>query len=129
NMRQHIEPSPLVVTEEHKLLIPAYANLEIRMKPLEKTLYLLYMRHPEGIHLTSLVEHKSELQEIYARISSLGSLDEMRQSIDDMCNATSNSTSAKLSKIKGHFEKALGEELAKHYYIQGERGERKRIGL
>ncbi len=129
NMRQHIEPSPLVVTGENNLVIPAYGNLEIRMTPLEKTLYLLFMRHPEGIHLTSLVEHKSELQEIYANISSLGSLEEMRQSIDDMCNALHNSASEKLSKIKGHFEKALGKELAKHYYIQGKRGERKRIGI
>jgi len=129
NMRQHIEPSPLVVTHENNLVIPAYGNLEIRMTPLEKTLYLLFMRHPEGIHLTSLVEHKSELQEIYANISSLGSLEEMRQSIDDLCNALHNSASEKLSKIKGHFEKALGKELAKHYYIQGKRGERKRIGM
>lgn len=129
NMRQHIEPSPLVVTAENQIVIPAYGNLEIRMTPLEKTLYLLYMRYPEGIHLTSLVEHKSELQEIYASISSLGSLEEMRQSIDDMCNALNNSTSEKMAKIKGHFEKALGKELAKHYYIQGKRGERKRIGM
>ncbi len=129
NMRQHIQPSPLVVTPENNLVIPAYGNLEIRMKPLEKALYLLFMRHPEGIHLTSLVEHKSELQEIYANISSLGSLEEMRQSIDDMCNALHNSASEKLSKIKGHFEKALGKELAKHYYVQGNRGERKRIGM
>jgi hypothetical protein len=129
NMRQHIQPSPLMVTPENNLVIPAYGNLEIRMKPLEKTLYLLFIRHPEGIHLTSLVEHKSELQEIYANISSLGSLEEMRQSIDDMCNALHNSASEKLSKIKGHFEKALGKELAKHYYIQGKRGERKRIGM
>jgi hypothetical protein len=129
NMRQHIEPSPLIVTPENNLVIPAYGNLEIRMTPLEKTLYLLFIEHPEGIHLTSLVEHKSELQDIYANISSLGSLEEMRQSIDDMCNALNNSTSEKLSRIKGHFEKALGKELAKHYYIQGKRGERKKIGL
>ncbi len=128
NMRQHIQPSPLVVTVENNLVIPAYGNLEIRLTPLEKTLYLLFMRHPEGIHLTSLVEHKAELQEIYTNISTLGSLDEMHQSIDDMCNALNNSASEKLSKIKGQFEKALGKELAKHYYIQGKRGERKKIG-
>jgi len=128
NMRQHIEPSPLMIIE-NKILIPAYGNLEIRMTPLEKTMYILYMRHAEGIHLTSLIEHKSELQEIYANISSLGSLEEMRQSIDDLCNALHNSASEKIAKIKVHFERALGKELAKHYYIQGKRGERKRVGL
>lgn len=129
NMRQHIEPSPLVVTTEKTLVIPAYGNLEIRMTPLEKTLYFLYMRYPEGIHLTDLIDHKTELQQIYASISSLGSLEEMRQSIDDLCNITSNSISEKISKIKGHFERVLGKELAKYYYIQGRRGEKRRIAI
>lgn len=53
----------------------------------------------------------------------------MRQSIDDMCNALHKLASENLSKIKGHFERTLGKELAKHYYIQGKQGERKRIEL
>jgi hypothetical protein len=117
------------VTVENNLVIPAYGNLEIRMTPLEKSLYLLFRRYPEGIRLTDLVEHKSELQEIYTNISSLESLIGMRQSIDDICNALHNSASEKIARIKGHFERALGKELAKHYYIQGKRGERKRIGM
>jgi hypothetical protein len=129
NMRQHVKPSPLVVTSDFRFVIPVYGNLEIRMTPLEKTLYLLYMRYPDGIHLTSLVDYKVELQDIYTNISSLGSLHEMRQSIDDMCNALNNSASEKIAKIKGHFERALGKELAKHYYIKGKRGERKLIGI
>lgn len=128
NMRQHIEPSPLIVTSENNLVIPAYGNLEIRMTPLEKTVYLLFKEHPEGIHLTDLIDHKPELYSIYQNISTQGSLIEMRQSIDDLCNITLNSISEKISKIKGHFERALGKELAKHYYIQGSRGERKRVG-
>ncbi len=129
NMRQHIEPSPLELTTDFKILIPAYGNLEIRMKPLEKTLYILFMNHPEGIMLSDLIDHKQELYAIYQNISSHGSLLEMRHSIDDLCNYTSNSTSEKLSKIKGHFERALGKELAKHYYVQGARGERKGIAF
>ena len=129
NLRQHIEPSPLVVTSETNLIIPAYGNLEIRMTPLEKTLYILFMQHPEGILLSDLIDHKQELYSIYQNLSAQGSLDEMRQSIDELCNYTSNSTSEKLSKIKGRFERALGKELAKHYYIQGRRGEKRGIGM
>lgn len=129
NMRQHIEPSPVELTPDYQILIPAWGNLEIRMTPLEKTMYILFMQHPEGILLSDLIDHKQELYAIYQNLSAQGSLEEMRQSIDELCNYTSNSTSEKLSKIKGHFEKALGKELAKHYFIQGKRGERRRIGF
>jgi hypothetical protein len=34
-----------------------------------------------------------------------------------------------MTRIKKAFEEALGPELAKHYYIQGGNGERKRVGV
>jgi hypothetical protein len=35
----------------------------------------------------------------------------------------------KISKIKAAFVKAIGEELAKHYYIHGGNGEVKKVSL
>ncbi len=129
NMRQHLKPSPILITTDYKIMIPDYGQLELRMTPLEKALYMLFLKYPEGIHLTDLINHKQELYDIYSSFSPLGSLTEMKQSIDDMCNALSNSASEKISKIKLNFEKNLGKELAKYYYIKGARGERKRIDL
>ena len=51
----------------------------------------------------------------------------MRQRIDELVNVLSNSASEKISRIKRAFEIAIGEDLAKHYYIQGGNGERKKI--
>ena len=56
-------------------------------------------------------------------------LSEMKQRIDDMTNALSNSSSEKISRIKKVFEEAIGEELAKHYYIKGDHGDVKRVAL
>ena len=53
----------------------------------------------------------------------------MKNRIDDMANITSNSAAEKISKIKKAFVKAIGEELAKNYYIQGGNGEVKNIAL
>jgi len=39
----------------------------------------------------------------------------------------SNSASEKISRIKRAFEEAIGPDLAKHYYIHGGNGERKRV--
>ena len=59
----------------------------------------------------------------------MGDLSEMRERIDDMVNALSDSASQKISRIKRVFEEAIGQDLAKHYYIQGESGQKKKIDL
>jgi hypothetical protein len=46
-----------------------------------------------------------------------------------MTNITSNSAAEKISKIKKAFVKAIGEELAKNYYIQGGNGEVKKVNF
>ena len=53
----------------------------------------------------------------------------MRNRIDEMVNITSNSAVEKISKIKAAFVKAIGDELAKFYYIQGGNGEVKKVEL
>jgi hypothetical protein len=53
----------------------------------------------------------------------------MRKRIDDITNITSNSAAEKISKIKAAFVKAIGEELAQNYYIQGGYEEAKKVVL
>lgn len=53
----------------------------------------------------------------------------MKAKIDDIVDVTKNSGVEKISKIKAAFIKAIGEKLAKHYYIHGGNGEVKKINL
>ena len=91
--------------------------------------YFFYLDHPEGVGLSFLRGKKEELYKIYGSLSSLGDLFEMRKRIDDITNITSNSAAEKISKIKAAFVKAIGEELAQHYYIQGGYEEAKKVVL
>ena len=109
--------------------MPDFGNIEIKLRPLEKTLYLFYLNHPEGVGLSFLRGKREELYEIYTSLSSIGNLQEMKNRIDDMSNITSNSAAEKISKIKKAFVKAIGDELAKNYYIQGGNGEVKKVLL
>ena len=60
---------------------------------------------------------------------SMDGFDEMKGRINDMVDVTKSSAFEKISKIKAAFVKAIGEELAKNYYIQGGNGEVKKVGL
>ena len=59
----------------------------------------------------------------------MGMLSEMQVRIDEMVNALSNSANEKISRIKRVFEEAIGNELARHYYIRGNAGDVRKISL
>lgn len=129
NFKQESPLSRLIINEQHKIFLIDFENIEIKLTPLEKSLYLLFLKYPEGIYLSDLSEHRKELYAIYTQLSSLGMLKEMQLRIDDMVNALSDSASIKISKIKKAFENAIGNELAKNYYIKGANGAVKKIDL
>ena len=106
-----------------------FDNIEIKLRPLEKTLYFFYLNHPEGVGLSFLRGKREEMYEIYTKLSGIGNLEEMKSRINDMVDVTKSSAFEKISKIKAAFVKAIGEELAKNYYVQGGNGEAKKVLL
>lgn len=108
NFRQNLEPSSLKVTTHGKIFLPDYGNKEIRLTPLEKTLYLFFLNHPEGMMLHDLVNHREELKNIYSRISTSVLLAEIRNRIDGLVDITSNSACEKISRINIFLHKISG---------------------
>jgi hypothetical protein len=129
NFKQNVPLSRLVIDNENKIFLPDFGNIEIKLRPLEKTLYFFYLNHPEGVGLSFLRGKREEMYEIYTKLSGIGNLEEMKSRINDMVDVTKSSAFEKISKIKAAFVKAIGEELAKNYYIQGGNGEVKKVLL
>jgi len=121
--------SRLIITPQKKLFLPDYSNLEIKLRPLEKALYFLFLDESNGIYLSNLCDHREKLYAIYARLSNRGMLNQMNKRIDNMTNILSNSASEKISRIRLVFEELIGKDLAAHYTIKGEVGDVKKISL
>lgn len=130
NFKQHVELSEVYVEpRNNKIYLPGFSNIEIKLRPLEKALYFLFSKYPEGLYLSDLKNYKRELEKIYKDISHTGVIEDMNKRIEYLVDVTKkNSASEKISRIKRAFEEAIGPDLAKHYYIQGGNGERKRVG-
>lgn len=127
NKETHL--SRLIVTKNMRIVLPDYNNMEIKMEPINKAVFLLFLRHPEGILFKHLPDYRKELAEIYQMIKPLGLNERAIQSIEDVTNPCLNSINEKCARIRGAFVSHFDEDLARHYYIYGMRGEPKKISL
>ena len=121
--------SRLVVTKDCRIVLPDYNDMEIKMEPLVKAVYLLFLRHPEGIAFKQLPDYREELTAIYVKLKPAGLTERAMQSIEDVTNPMLNSINEKCARIRGAFVGQFDEYMAKSYYVYGARGEAKRIAL
>ena len=119
----------LVVTEDYKVVLADGADTEVKMEPLVKAVYLLFLSHPEGIVLKCLSDYRKELTLLYLLLRPAGLTDRVLQSIEDVTNPTLNSINEKCARIRGAFLGQFDNHIAKYYYIDGRRGEAKKIAL
>lgn len=112
-----------------QIFFPDLSHAELRLTPLEKTLYLFYLKHPEGVPLTHLSNHREEIEGLYKQVKPSYTVAEFRNSIDQLLDPVENSASEKLSKIKKKIIELTSEEMSACYLIGGQRGEAKRILL
>lgn len=118
----------LTVSRDYRIYL-GDNRIEVRMEPLVKAVYLLFLKHPEGILFKHLPDYREELIGIYAKLRPLGMNDRAIQSIEDVTNPLLNSINEKCARIRGAFLSQFDDRMAKHYYIDGPRGEAKKISL
>ena len=121
--------SKLVITKDYRIMLPDYNDIEINMEPLIKAVYILFLKHPEGIVFKELTDYRDELLNIYKDLKPLGLSNRTIQSIEDVTNPLLNSINEKCARIRSAFVKEFDEGLAKNYFVTGERGEAKKISL
>jgi hypothetical protein len=111
------------------IILPDYGNLLVEMPRLPKALYYFFLQHPEGILFAKLCDYRQELIQIYSRISNLSDKEEIIKNIDRLVDPMDNSINVNCSRIKSAFVKLIDDNLACNYYINGVRGEHKKVGL
>jgi len=119
----------LVVTKDYRIVIAGRKQREVKMEPLVKAVYLLFLAHPEGILFKRLPDYREELTRLYVKLRPTGLTDRVLRSIEDVTNPVLNSINEKCARIRGAFVGQFDDHIARHYYIDGLRGEPKKISL
>ena len=121
--------SRLRITKDYRIFLEDY-NMEVELKPLPKILFLLYLKHPEGIYFKDLSDHRQELMEYYKRIKDgLFSMSDAMKRVERLTTPGDNSVNEKSSNIKAAYVSKIKERLASNYCIVGGRAELKKITL
>ena len=118
-----------VLIQNNRIFLPDYNNMEIKMTPMTKSVYFLFLRHPEGIAFKDLPDYRNELRDIYHSVSCYDDKERMELSINDVTDPTKNTINENASRIRKAFVSQFDNSLAENYYITGGRGEAKRITL
>lgn len=118
--------SRLLVTKDYRLFF-GDDKLEVKMRPICKAVYLLFLRHPEGIRFKELPDYREELAEIYHSMKKrTQAKKKVDRSIMDVTDPLNHSIIEKCARIKQVFKQITSHE---EYVITGQKGEVKRITL
>lgn len=111
--------SKINVDTDYNITLPYFNNMEIPLSHLTKTVYILFVNHPEGIDIKNLYNYKNELKDLYSDISYQENTDKMEQTILDLIDPSKNAIYSHISRIKSVFYKLMDKFYADNYIITG----------
>lgn len=109
--------SPLVITKDFRFILPNYGNKEVMLSPIHKSLYMLFLNHPEGIEFKNLIDYREELLAIYNEVGNRVGPDKMVETVNRLVNPLDNAINEKCSRIKAAFSDLMDEYQADYYII------------
>lgn len=104
-------------------------NLSFQFNPLENAMYRFFLNHPEGVQLSFLQDHRSEILALYTQNDVSGSAEQIESRINELVDPNSNSASEKISRIKRKIIALVGSDMSNDLIIHGKSGEPKKIHL
>ena len=127
-LKNQIKLSKLTITKDNSIMLSDY-NKEVKLEPIVKAVYLLFLNHPEGIAFKCLPDFREELTQIYVKLKPFGMSERVLQSIEDVTNPLLNSINEKCSRVRAAFQPLVDASLVDQYIIIGKSGEEKKITL
>lgn len=93
-------------------------GVEITLNPMERTLYRLFLAHPDGIYADGLPLHWQELNALYEQESCFDDKSLRDSALASLCDESKTVFYATVSRIKKKFIVAIGARKAAPYIIR-----------
>ena len=123
------EPVDLFIDKSFVIRLGGADGSILALRPLVKTLFILFLKHPEGILLKQRDCYRKELEDIYSTINPNTDRDDVKARIARLVDLQDNSFSEKASVLNARLEELLPNGIAGQYQIQGYNGHPRKIRL
>lgn len=127
-LEPQVKLSRVRVTKRYKIIMVDY-DIEVKMGPLPKTVFLFFLKHPEGLRFVDLPDYRKEIFDIYSRLAVSDNLEKIERSVSLLTDPFDNSINEKCTMIKYAFQKVVTDDVASHYYVSGKQGHKMNIPL
>lgn len=112
------KPGKVYIDTKGRLVLPDAGNIKIRLTPMERTLYVLFLRHPDGINADELWRYWDELCEIYGSHTVYDDPNLVEDAVEGICDEEKAAWYTNVSRIKRKIADRLGKRAAGQYIIR-----------
>lgn len=113
------------ITKGYRIYI---GQQELKVRPMSKSVLLLFLRHPEGIPLKQIADYREELAGYYRRLSRSSDREAIERSLDRIVDLFSNDLNVSIARVNAAVASLAGSSRIL-YQIGGTSGSSKSILL
>ena len=122
-------PVHLYIDKNFSIRMGDKDGLGMPLRPMVKALFILFLKHPEGILFKQRGRYQKELEEIYGVVAPGVSKDVIIRRVERLMNLEDNTFSENASVLNAKMSSLFPEAMADNYKIQGNNGLPRRIPL
>lgn len=119
----------LYIDRDYRIRLGSAQGTEIPFRPLVRALFILFLKHPEGILLKERERFQEELAEIYAVVAPNVSSEDRKRRVSRLTDLRENAFSENLSVLNATLDRILPAPQAEDCKVQGYNGHPRRIPL
>ena len=107
--------SPIHFDSKFNIILPLYPQIAIKLAPLPKALFILFLLHPEGILLKHIQDYEQELFNIYCAVSGRRNPSVVKRVFKAITDPSGNPLQKNISIIRKSFTSKLCYDIARNY--------------
>ena len=124
-----LEPVKLYISHNYTIHTQAQDGPELQLRPLVRALFILILKHPEGILRKRRDTFREELEQIYSIIAPETAPETISKRVGRLMNPEENAFSENVSSLNATLDRIFPQGAAGNYKIQGYNGYPRRIPL
>ncbi len=129
NETEEQAPVELYIDKNYSIRMGGPAGTQIPFRPLVRAVFILFLKHPEGILLKDRARFQKDLEDIYKVIAPDVDAEDRRRRILKLTDLEDNAFSENLSVLNATLERILPVSQVHNYKVQGNNGYPRRIPL